>query len=221
MSGKLKETRERITSVMSTQQITKAMKMVSAAKLRKAQQAITEMRPYADRLNNMMVNILSNLDGDASSSYAKERTIKKMAIVVVTSNRGLAGAFNANIGKEALKLLDKYPELQSENKIDFHFIGKKGFDFLKKKVPGCNLIKDNIDLAANISFDTIAEFSSELMDSYISEKYDKIYVVYSQFKNAAVQYPKVAQFLPVKRLEKKAEGKDKMHRADYIFEPNK
>lgn len=104
MSGKLKETRERISSVTSTQQITKAMKMVSAAKLRKAQQAITEMRPYADRLNKMMINILSNLEGDASSKFSKYRDINRMAVVVVTSNRGLAGAFNANIGKETVAL---------------------------------------------------------------------------------------------------------------------
>ena len=122
MSGKLKETRERITSVNSTQQITKAMKMVSAAKLRRATQAITEMRPYADRLNKMMVNILSNLEGGASSSFSVEREINKMAIVVVTSNRGLAGAFNANIGKETLRVLENYKEEQAAGKIDIHFL---------------------------------------------------------------------------------------------------
>lgn len=221
MSGKLKETRERISSVMSTQQITKAMKMVSAAKLRKAQQAITEMRPYADRLNKMMVNILSNLEGDASSSYAKQREIEKMAIVVVTSNRGLAGAFNANIGKETLKLLCNHKELQEAGKVDIHFIGKKGFDFLKKKVPGCNLITDNLELATDLSFDNLSGFSAEMMESFTTEKYDRIYVVYSQFKNAAVQYPKAAQFLPVKRLEQASSAKEKSHRADYIFEPSK
>ena len=202
MSGQLKETRERIASVISTQQITKAMKMVSAAKLRKAQQAITEMRPYADRLNKMMVNILSNLDGDASSTYAKDRTVNKMAVVVVTSNRGLAGAFNANIGKETIKLISKYPELRESGNIDVHFIGKKGYDFLKKRIDGCNLIRDNVELANDLSYDNLAVFSQQLMDSFMKEEYDRIFVVYSQFKNAAVQIPMAAQFLPVKKLDK-------------------
>jgi len=222
MSGKLKETRERITSVKSTQQITKAMKMVSAAKLRKAQQAITEMRPYADRLNKMMVNILSNLGGDSNSAFAKERkVVKKMAIVVITSNRGLAGAFNANIGKETLELLKRYEDLQSEGKIDIHFIGKKGYDFLKKKCDGCNLKVGSIGLVNDLSFNNISGFSETLMKSFEVEDYDKIYVVYSQFKNAALQFPKAVQFLPVKKLEPKISDKGKNHTADYIFEPSK
>jgi len=221
MSGQLKETRERISSVISTQQITKAMKMVSAAKLRKAQQAITEMRPYADRLNQMMVNILSNLEGDASSSYAKERDIKKLAVVVVTSNRGLAGAFNANIGKETLQLLQKYPELQASGDIDVHFIGKKGFDFLKKKLDGCRMVTDNLELANDLSYDNISVFSQTLMDAFLDGTYDRIYVVYSQFRNAAVQLPKAAQFLPVRKLDKKSDDKSTQMRADYIFEPSK
>lgn len=220
MSGKLKETRERISSVKSTQQITKAMKMVSAAKLRKAQQAITEMRPYADRLNKMMVNILSNLEGDASSVFAEEREIKKMAIVVVTSNRGLAGAFNSNIGKETLALISKYEDLQKQGKIDIHFIGKKGYDFLKKKCDGCTLVRDNLLLANDLSFDNVSVFSNQLMDSFLAKDYDRIFIVSSQFKNAAVQNPVSEQYLPVKRLENKP-GKEKEMRADYIFEPSK
>ena len=221
MSGKLKETRERISSVKSTQQITKAMKMVSAAKLRRATQAITEMRPYADRLNKMMVNILSNLEGGASSSFSVEREINKMAIVVVTSNRGLAGAFNANIGKETLKVLENYKEEQAAGKIDLHFIGKKGFDFLKKKVEGCNLMTDNLGLANDLSYDNLAVFSQKLMDDFILGNYDKIYVVYSQFRNAAVQNPKAAQFLPVPKLEVSNDPNVKKQNADYLFEPSK
>lgn len=221
MSGQLKETRERISSVNSTQQITKAMKMVSAAKLRKAQQAITEMRPYADRLNKMMVNILSNLEGDASSVYAKNRTINKLAIVVITSNRGLAGAFNANIGKETLKLIEKYPDQLAAGNIDVHFIGKKGFDFLKKKLDGCNLIKDNMGLANDLTFDNVSAFSQKLMDGFLGEQYDRIYAVYSQFKNAAVQIPIAAQFLPVKIKAKHDKEGENLMRADYIFEPSK
>jgi F-type H+-transporting ATPase subunit gamma len=220
MSGKLKETRERITSVKSTQQITKAMKMVSAAKLRKAQQAITEMRPYADRLNMMMVNILSNLDGDASSAFSEYRQIEKLAVVVVTSNRGLAGAFNANIGKETLRLLEKYNKLQEEGNIDIHFIGKKGFDFLKKKCGNANLITDNLEMANDLSFDNLSVFSKQLMNQFLAKEYDAVFVVYSEFKNAAVQHPKTAQFLPVKKLEADSSDQNAM-RADYIFEPSK
>ncbi|MBT8231027.1 MAG: ATP synthase F1 subunit gamma [Saprospiraceae bacterium] len=221
MSGKLKETRERITSVNSTQQITKAMKMVSAAKLRRATQAITEMRPYADRLNKMMINILSNLEGSASSSFSTEREIKKMAIVVITSNRGLAGAFNANIGKQTLKVLENYKTLQSEGKIDLHFIGKKGFDFLKKKCEGCNLMTEDMALSSDLSYDNLATFSQKMMDQFILGEYDKIYVVYSQFKNAAIQDPIAAQFLPVPKLEVTKDAKAKNTNADYIFEPSK
>ncbi len=221
MSGKLKETRERITSVNSTQQITKAMKMVSAAKLRRATQAITEMRPYADRLNKMMVNILSNLDGDASSSFSVQREVNKMAIVVITSNRGLAGAFNANIGKETLKVLKNYKEEQAAGKIDIHFLGKKGLDFLKRKVDGCNLITDKMDLTLDLSYDNLATFSQQLMDNYIDGDYDKIYVVYSQFKNAGIQNPKAVQFLPVPKLEVSKDPKLKQQNADYLFEPSK
>jgi len=219
MSGQLKETRERIASVKSTQQITKAMKMVSAAKLRKAQQAITEMRPYADRLNKIMVNILSNVEGDASISFAKERPVEKMAIVVNTSNRGLAGAFNANIGKETVNLLRRYKELQDQGKIDIIFIGKKGYDFLKSKCKGCNIIQDYISLGADLSYDNMSQMSSKLMTDFVEGNYDKVYVVYSQFKNAAVQFPKAVQFLPVAKLVGSKESADQ--KSDYIFEPSK
>jgi len=222
MSGKLKETRERITSVSSTQQITRAMKMVSAAKLRKAQQAITEMRPYADRLNRMMVNILSNIEGEADSgAFAKERPVEKMAIVVITSNRGLAGAFNTNIGKATLKLLSEHRELQQSNSIDIHFLGKKGYDFLKSRADGCNLITEKMDALNDLGFDNLSEIANSYMDSFSLAEYDKVYVVYSQFRNAAVQNPKAVQFLPVPKLEGTLDPDKKDQKADYIFEPSK
>ena len=179
------------------------------------------MRPYADRLNKMMVNILSNLDGDASSSFSVQREVNKMAIVVITSNRGLAGAFNANIGKETLKVLKNYKEEQAAGKIDIHFLGKKGLDFLKRKVDGCNLITDKMDLTLDLSYDNLATFSQQLMDNYIDGDYDKIYVVYSQFKNAGIQNPKAVQFLPVPKLEVSKDPKLKQQNADYLFEPSK
>jgi len=219
MSGKLKETRERISSVKSTQQITKAMKMVSAAKLRKAQEAITKLRPYSKRLNKIIINILKNVEGEASSSFSTAREINKMAVVVVTSNRGLAGAFNTNVGKRTLQLLEEYKEEQAAGKIDLLFIGKKGFDFLKSRTPGCNYVKDNIDLMSDLSYDNISTMSTQLMDAYSLGEYDMIYVVYSQFRNAAVQDPLAAQWLPVPKLQGTKEGDDNS-KADYIFEPS-
>jgi len=221
MSGKLKETRERISSVGSTQQITKAMKMVSAAKLRKAQQAITEMRPYANRLNKMMVNILSNIEGDASTSFSLERPIQKMAIIVITSNRGLAGAFNTNIGKKTINLLEQYKSEQQSGKIDLIYLGKKGYDFLKNRTEGCNHITDHIAALNDLSFNNISDLAQKHMDAFTLAEYDKIYVVYSQFRNAAVQNPLAVQFLPVPKVEGTLEADQKEHKSDYIFEPSK
>jgi len=220
MSGKLKEVRERITSVKSTQQITKAMKMVSAAKLRKATQAITEMRPYADRLNKMMVNILDSLEGDTASPFSQSREVKKMAIVVLTSNRGLAGAFNTNVGKETMKLINKYDDLYKEGNIDLIYIGKKGFDFLKRRAGNCNMVTDHVALMNEIKYENTESLSQSLMDSFILAEYDKIYVVYGQFRNAAIQNPKSVQFLPVPKLGVD-KPKTKSRKADYIFEPSK
>ena len=221
MSGKLKETRERIKSVSSTQQITKAMKMVSAAKLRKAQQAITDLRPYSQRLQRMMENIMANVEMGTSLSFATEREVQKMAIVVITSNRGLAGAFNTNVGKAAIGLLEDYKAEQAAGKIDLVFIGKKGYDFMKSRAEGCNLNRDHVDLMLDLSYDNVSTVSRKLMDSFILGDYDQIHVVYSQFKNAAVQDPKVVQFLPVPKLEGKLDPKDAGHKADYLFEPSK
>ncbi len=222
MSGKLKETRERISSVKSTQQITKAMKMVSAAKLRKAQQAITDLRPYAQRLNKMMVNILSNVEGEAGSSYSTVREVNKMAVVVITSNRGLAGAFNTNVGKKTLELLKGYKAERSAGKVDLIFIGKKGYDFLKKRVPDCKMNRDYVDLMSDLTFDNISTLSNDLMDNFRMGDYDKVYVVYSQFRNAAVQDSMAVQYLPVPKLQgTKEEGDDSGHKADYLFEPSK
>jgi len=218
MSGQLKETRERIASVKSTQQITKAMKMVSAAKLRKAQQAITEMRPYADRLNMMMVNILSNVEGDASISFAKERPVEKIAIIVNTSNRGLAGAFNSSIGKATVRLLNENEAFQDRSKIDIICIGKKGYDYLKNRCKGCNFITDYISLGSDLSYDNMSTMSAKMMDDFTLGVYDLVYVIYSQFKNAAVQTPKAVQFLPVPKLEV---SEDTQPNADYLFEPSK
>ena len=143
-----------------------------------------------------------------------------MAIVVVTSNRGLAGAFNSNIGKRVLELLDEYEMERKQGKVEILFIGKKGYDFLKRRVDGCTLNRDYIDVTMDLSYENISGMADTLMDAFTLEQYDMVHVVYAQFKNAAVQIPVSIQFLPVPKLEIVKSDKKKM-RADYIFEPNK
>ena len=216
----LKEVRERIQSVKNTQQITKAMKMVSAAKLRKAQIAIQQMRPYANKLNEMLRNILSNLEGDVNSSFGVERPVENACLVVVTSNRGLCGAFNSGVIKAAVHAIDtKYAEVRKNGNLSILLIGKKGRDYFAKRYTDCNLIEDHVLLFDDLSFDNVAEVSQRLMDAFDGKEFDAIDVVFSQFKNAATQYPTTQQFLPVEKIE--AEGDDANIKADYIFEPSK
>ncbi len=220
MSGKLKEVRERIKSVQSTQQITKAMKMVSASKLRRAQQAITEMRPYANRLDKMMKNIVSNLEGDVQSPYIAVRDTRKVAIVVITSNRGLCGAFNTNIIKEAINKVERdYAQVRAAGNLSLVFVGKKGFDVLKKRFPDCTLVTDYVDLFADLSFDNVSRVSQMLMENFAAGSFDRVDVCYGQFRNAAVQEPTCVQYLPVAPLATQAD--DQKTKADYIFEPEK
>ena len=216
----LKEVRERITSVKNTQQITKAMKMVSAAKLRRAQQAITQMRPYANKLNEILKNILSNLDGDVASAFGEDRGSNKVCMVVVTSNRGLCGGFNTNIIKAATKKINaEYTSQLESGNLDIYFIGKKGFDTMKKLFPQANLNTDYLELFNDLSFDNVAKVSQMLMDKFEDKAYDKIDVAYASFKNAAVQEPMCVQFLPVEKVD--AEGDNtSSHKSDYIFEPS-
>lgn len=219
MAGNLKEVRERITSVGNTQQITKAMKMVSAAKLRRAQQAIQKMRPYANKLNEMLRNILSNLGGSASTSFGTERTVKKACIVVVTSNRGLCGAFNSNVLKSAIEVIDsKYAEVEKNGGLTILCIGKKGYEFFKKRGGNSKLINDYMGLFNDLSFDRVSEVSQLLMDAFEAGDYDAIEVSYGRFKNAAMQFPETEQWLPVPKM-KVVEGQS-TSKSDYIFEPD-
>jgi F-type H+-transporting ATPase subunit gamma len=220
MSGKLKEVRERIKSVQSTQQITKAMKMVSAAKLRRAQQAITEMRPYANRLGKMMKNIVSNLEGDIKSPYVEKREVNKVAIIVITSNRGLCGAFNTNIIKEAIsKIENEYASQKQQKNITLIFVGKKGFDVLKKRYADQTIIEDYIDLFSDLSYENISRVSQYVMDGFTARQFDAVDVCFGQFRNAGVQEPKCAGFLPVQPVQK-TDNNTEM-KSDYLFEPSK
>jgi F-type H+-transporting ATPase subunit gamma len=220
MSGQLKEVRDRIKSVMSTQQITKAMKMVSAAKLRKAQQAITEMRPYANRLDKIMKNILSNLDGGATSTYGVIKDVNNAVVVVVTSSRGLCGAFNTNIIKAAIASIEgEYAALHKAGKVKVICVGKKGYDALSKRY-GKNMVSSEfVDVFADLSFNNVSRVSQYLMDGFKAGTFEKVTVCYGYFKNAAMQFPTAVQFLPVEKVEVKSS--DLKSKADYIFEPSK
>ena len=217
----LKEVRERIKSVKNTQQITKAMKMVSASKLRRAQMAITQMRPYADKLNAMLKNILSNLEGDATTSFGEERAIENVCVVVVTSNKGLCGAFNTNVIKAAVATIEgRYAAHKAAGKLTILPIGKKGHAYFKKRYTNCPIIEDHVLLFDDLSFDNVALVSQALMDAFEGKEFDAVHVAYGRFRNAAVQYPECVQFLPVEKLEPTG-GTQTKHKADYIFEPNK
>ena len=222
----LKEVRERISSVISTQQITKAMKMVSAAKLRKAQQAITEMRPYADKLNGMLQNIVSNLEGDAEIEYAQKRDIKKAAVVLITSNRGLCGAFNANISKSALaSMATNLPDIKDGKDVTIIPVGKKGFDFLKNKCKGNEFNKEYMDVYDKETFEDVSVLPVKLMEDFKNGEIDAAYISYGRFKNAGVQFAETFQFLPIPKLDEDRSDnkllKQPQSKADYIFEPNK
>ena len=216
----LKEVRDRIKSVQSTQQITKAMKMVSAAKLRRAQDAIVSLRPYALKLNEMLRNILSNTDGGGVTSFSAEREVKSVLIIVVTSNRGLAGAFNTNISKKAAQLIEEdYANLRASKGITLAVIGKKGNDYLKRRYADLKIVRDHMGLFSDLSFDNISPLSELIMRRFDEKIYDRVHVVYGKFKNAAQQFAEVEQFLPVQKVEAEKTGKAGM-KADYIFEPD-
>lgn len=205
----LKEIRNRITSVQSTMQITSAMKMVSAAKLKKAQDAITAMRPYAEKLTELLQSVSATLDGDAGGQYTSQREVNKVLIVAVTSNRGLCGAFNTNVIKQVKVVADAYAGKQ----VDVFAIGKKGNDVLRKTY---SVVANRSDVFDTLTFDNVAEVANLLTDKFVSGEYDKIEIIYNQFKNAATQVVQTEQFLPLAPMESEAASA-----GDYIFEPSK
>ncbi len=215
MAGQLKEVRNRIKSVQSTQQITKAMKMVSAAKLRRAQDAIVQMRPYAKKLQEMLSNIVSNTDMDSSNSFAIERPVERVLMIVITSDRGLAGAYNANIIKLAKQTIqEKYSTQFSKGNITIWNIGKKGYEhFTKNNYKTSEAYKD---VFLNLTFGQVQQAAQAAVKAFRDKEFDAVEVVYSEFKNAATQRFTVEQFLPIAKV-KKANNQVK---ADFIFDPN-
>ena len=206
----LKEIRNRISSVGSTMQITSAMKMVSAAKLKRAQDAILQMRPYANKLTDLLVNLSSSLDSAEGGEFSTEREIKNVLLIPITSNRGLCGGFNANIIKQTLSLINDF----ESQKISILSIGKKSSEYFKNNNYNISSIHDEV--FNDLNYENIAHISQQVMDLYLEEKFDKVILIYNQFKNAATQNVMSENYLPVE-----SPHDENSSIGDYIFEPNK
>jgi F-type H+-transporting ATPase subunit gamma len=189
-------------------QITSAMKMVSAAKLKKAQDAITAMRPYAEKQTELLQNLSATLEGDVGGEFTKQREIKKVLLVVITSNRGLCGAFNTNV----IKGTKSRAEFYAGKEVEVLAIGKKGNDALSKVYK----TESNIAVFDNLTFDNVAQISESIVERFVAGEFDKVELIYNQFKNAATQIVQTEAFLPLAPIvsETKSSG-------DYIYEPSK
>jgi F-type H+-transporting ATPase subunit gamma len=216
MAGQLKEVRNRIKSVQNTQQITKAMKMVSAAKLRRAQDAIVQMRPYARKLQEVLSNIVSNSEGEIGMNLAVERPVERVLMIVITSDRGLSGAYNANIIKLAkVTIREKYAAQYAKGNVQVWNIGKKGYEhFLKNKYKADATFRD---LFLNLNFENVQAVAQAAMKAFEQKDFDVVELVYSEFRNAATQRFVVERFLPIPKVQKKEGAK----KSDFIFEPAK
>ena len=212
MSGQLKEVRNRIKSVTSTQQITKAMKMVSAAKLRRAQDAITQMAPYSRKLQDMLSNIVSSASGDMDLPLAAERPVERVSMIPITSDRGLCGAYNANVIKVTRQTIQ---EKYSKAEVTILPLGKKGYDFFVKN--NYTVVDNYWQIFQKLSFDNVREAAVYAQQAFLDKKYDRVELVYSQFRNAAVQNFVSEPYLPIPKVVK-TEG---AQNSDFIFEPSK
>lgn len=216
----LKEVRTRIASVKSTQQITSAMKMVAASKLRRAQNAILQMRPYAAKLKDILQNLSASLDaGDDSSVFAQQREPVKVLVIPVSSNRGLCGAFNANVIKAAVNLIEsKYSNQYKNGTLSMITVGKKVSEFFEKR--DYNVLEKHDDIFDTLTFENASAIADRIMEGFIAKEFDRIEIIYNQFKNAATQILVTEQFLPVERVAKE-EGQVETTNVDYIFQPSK
>ena len=220
----LKEVKARITSVTSTQQITKAMKMVAAAKLRKAQDRILQMRPFSRKLTGIMQNVASSVDTDTiENPYAEVRDVNKVLLIVVSSDRGLCGAFNSNIFKYTRALIEsEFKDIHDRGDLTIMPIGKRSNDYFSKR--GYDVINDYFHLMHELDFDHAMDAAKHVMDDFVAEKYDRVHIIYNEFKNVATQVLQLEQFLPISpqtgeegtEVESSAYGAD----IDYIYEPS-
>lgn len=212
----LKEIRTRIASVSSTKQITSAMKMVSASKLRKAQNIITQMRPYAEKLTEILQNLSNSVSAKEENIYAEKRNAEKILIVAISSNKGLCGAFNSNVFKEIKRIVnEKFPAQYQAGNVHILGIGKKAIDLIKRT--DLNIISTYNEIYDDLSYNNVAPIATELMTLFKQKKYDKIELVYNQFKNAAVQYIVDENYLPLVANDEFNDA----YPPDYILEPSK
>ncbi len=215
----LKDIRLRIQSVISTRQITSAMKMVSAAKLRKTQDAIIKLRPYVNKMQEIMSEVTSTLHEDIEVSYIKPRPLSKVLIVLVTSNRGLCGAFNSNLVRQLQHYIhEHYQNLYEQGNVHLYCIGKKGYDYLKNK--SYHIIKNNTEYIENVTYEKASELANELMQMFDAGLYSHIEFYYNRFKNAAVQIITNEQFLPIPSPAENKKSSEEGFIKNYIFEPS-
>ncbi len=216
MSGQLKEVRTRIKSVSSTQQITKAMKMVSAAKLRRAQDAILQMRPYAQKLQEMLSNIVSSVSSEMDLPLADERPAERILLIPVTSDRGLCGAYNANIIKLTRQAIhERYAEQHARGHVTLLPVGKKGYDYFLRY--GYNVVDNYWGLFSDLGFDNVRQVAVYAQQAFLNKEYDRVEIIYSQFRNAATQVFVVEPYLPIPKVQNTDNSKNN----DFIFEPSK
>ncbi|MFD1144284.1 ATP synthase F1 subunit gamma [Larkinella insperata] len=213
----LKEVRSRITSIVSTQQITKAMKMVAAAKLRRAQDNIIQMRPYAQKLNEMLSTVSAGAELAAESPYNQVRAVERVLVIVVTSDRGLAGAFNTNVVKETMALINqRYAAQARRGNVEIMAIGKKGAEAFQRR--GFKVNTNYIDTFLSLSFAKVRSAAEEVMNAFTAGQYDQVEVVYNEFKNVATQIIRSEQFLPIVAAPTHTDAK--ASNVNYIFEPS-
>jgi len=215
----LKEIRNRITSVSSTRQITSAMKMVSAAKLRRAQDAITQMRPYANKLKELLGNLSESAEGETVGAYTENRAVNKVLLIPITSNRGLAGAFNSNVIKETRRLIEE----QKDKRITVLAVGKKADDFFKNteyNIKGTTLPSKLDKIFDDLTYERVAKVAQKIMNAFAYKQFDQVILVYNEFVNAAVQIVRTEQMLPILPSEEE-EAENNNQNSDYIFEPSK
>ena len=215
MSGQLKEVRNRIKSVTSTQQITKAMKMVSAAKLRRAQDAILQMRPYSRKLQDMLSNIVSSVSSDVSMPLADVRPAEKVLLIAITSDRGLCGAYNANVIKLTKQVIDtRYEAQNKKGNVTILPIGKKAYEFFLRY--NYKVVSDYWTIFSDLSFENVRRAAVYAQQGFLNKEYDRVEIIYSQFRNAATQEFTAEPYLPIPKVEQKKGSKN----TDFIFEPS-
>lgn len=212
--GNLKEIRTRIASVKTTRQITSAMKMVSAAKLKRAQDAAINIRPYGHKLMEIIANLVVSLEGDVESEFMTKRDTKRVLLVPVTGNKGLCGNFNANIVKEVNQLIEeRFQNLQADKKVDLMCFGSKGVQSFRSQ--GLNIVADHSEMLDNLQFESVAPLAEQIMSQFLNLEYDEVWLVYNRFKNAAVQLLTVEQLLPIQL----SVDEEEFHPIPYIYEP--